>query len=63
VSNYTIALADISLLKDKIDKGCIIILCLDMFYIEAQASEPTMLINSTMQWPGLGHFMLLKDTR
>src|SRR5258706_13919784 len=61
VNNYTITLTDINLLKDKIDKGDIVILCLDMYYVDA-ASSNTLHVNkfyaaNTVGW---GHFIVIK---
>jgi hypothetical protein len=39
IYNYTVALADINQLKNKIDNGDIIILCLDMSYVEYQTKD------------------------
>lgn len=61
VSNYTISLTTIDLLKGKIDNGHIAILCLDMYYVNAQANESyhvDKFYNASTQ--GWGHFIVIK---
>ncbi len=61
INNQVITLTNINLLKSKIDNGNIIILCLDMFYVDYQ-SDNTYHANkfyeaSTQGW---GHFIVIK---
>jgi hypothetical protein len=61
VTNYTVQLADMNVLKEEIDNGNIVILCLDMYYVTYSASDdhrydkfyPT----SSKEW---GHFIVVK---
>ena len=61
VNNYTIALSDINQLKNKINNGDIIILCLDMSYVEYQTKDSYHVNKfysaSTRGW---GHFIVIK---
>jgi len=61
VSNYTISLSDIDLLKTVIDEGNIAILCLDMFYINMERNSFHHIdrfyeANNS----GWGHFIVIK---
>ncbi len=61
IKNYTINLTDINLLKNKIDDGRIIILCLDMFYVEYQNDDTyhfSKFYEANTQ--GWGHFIVIK---
>ncbi|HCW09139.1 MAG TPA: hypothetical protein DGG95_17420, partial [Cytophagales bacterium] len=61
VSNYTISLTNINLLKDKIDNGHIVILCLDMYFVNAQTNNAyhvDKFYNASTQ--GWGHFIVIK---
>jgi len=64
VSNYTIALTSIDLLKNKIDNGSIAILCLDMYFVEHQdtaAYHVSKFYQASTQ--GWGHFIVIKGYR
>jgi hypothetical protein len=61
VSNYTVVLTDINQLKTYVDNGNIIILCLDMFYVDYQADAT---FHFSKFYPantqGWGHFIVIK---
>jgi len=61
VSNYTILLSDIDVVKEEIDKGNIAILCLDMYYVSPQEKKhwhvDKFYSANTKEW---GHFIVVK---
>jgi len=61
VNHYTIALTDINLLKEKIETGSIVILCLDMYYTEYQSADSyhvNKFYNTSAS--GWGHYIIIK---
>ncbi len=61
VSNSSISLASIDILKDKIDNGKIVILCLDMFYVQYQTNDTYHHSKfSSTDSPAWGHFIVVK---
>lgn len=61
ISNETIQLDNIGLLRDEVDKGNVVILCLDMYYVDAQSEDSYHVSKfynaSTVGW---GHFIVIK---